>query len=127
MATLFFLISLRLIGAVRTILIYSTTAIFGIIFSALFLAEQITLVNVISIVTVMIGMYLLRNRLGKENDHENELPQNSISETSSNYLVQRKKSSVISPYTFKKSGISDIFSKTKSKTLLKFAHIYEGG
>jgi len=127
LATVFFLMALRLIGAVRTILIYSTTAIFGIIFSALFLAEQITLVNVISIVTVMIGMYLLRNRLGKENDHENELSENSIPETSSNYLVQRKKSSVISPYTFKKSGISDIFSKTKSKTLLKFAHIYEGG
>jgi len=65
-STLFFLIALRLIGAVRSILIYSTTSIFGIIFSAVFLLEEITIVNIISIGMVMVGIYLLRNRLGHE-------------------------------------------------------------
>ena len=69
LATVFFLIALRLIGAVRTILIYSTTSIFGIIFSAIILSEQITTFNVISIITVMSGIYLLRNRLGYENNY----------------------------------------------------------
>ena len=129
LATLFFLISLRLIGAVRTILIYSTTSIFGVIFSALFLAEQITLVNVVSIVIVMVGIYLLRNRLGKENEnHKNELSENRIPETSSNYHIRRKELPVISIHKFKESRISDRFSSMlKSKVLVRFTYIYEGG
>ena len=72
LATLFFLISLRLIGAVRTVLIYSTTSVFGIIFSAIILAEQITLINIVSIVTVMTGIYFLRKRFGEEHSEINQ-------------------------------------------------------
>jgi len=65
-STLFFLLSLKLIGAVRTIMLYSTTSIFGIIFSIILLGEELTIVNIISVTIVMIGIYLLRNRLGGE-------------------------------------------------------------
>jgi len=64
MATFFFLIALRLIGTVRTVLLYSTTSTFGVIFAAILLHESITLQNVFSLVLVSAGLYLLRNRLG---------------------------------------------------------------
>jgi len=64
MATFFFLIALRLIGTVRTVLLYSTTSTFGVIFAAILLQESITLQNVFSIILVTAGLYLLRNRLG---------------------------------------------------------------
>ncbi len=66
LASVLFLVSLRLIGAVRTVLIYSTTSIFGIIFSAIILGEQVTMVNIVSIVTVMVGIYMLRKRFGDD-------------------------------------------------------------
>ncbi len=65
-ATLFFVMALRILGGVRTILLYSTTAIFGIIFSNLILSEEITILNIFSIVLVISGIYFLRNKLGKE-------------------------------------------------------------
>ena len=81
-STLFFLIALRLIGAVRTVLIYSTTSVFGIIFSTIFLSEEITIVNLVSIGTVMTGIYLLRNRLGSEN-------KNHLENTNSSYYKKQ--------------------------------------
>ncbi len=64
-ATFFFIIGLKLIGAVRTVLIYSSTTVFGMIFAGLFLQESITIQNVFSFILVAIGVYMLRNRLGK--------------------------------------------------------------
>ena len=64
-ATFFFIFSLRYIGAIRTILLFSTTTVFGMIFAAMLLQETITLSNVFSIILVSSGTYLLRNRLGK--------------------------------------------------------------
>ena len=64
-ATLFFVMALRLLGGVRTILLYSTTAIFGIIFSNLILSEEITSLNIFSIILVISGIYFLRNKLGR--------------------------------------------------------------
>lgn len=65
MTTFLFLISLRLIGTVRSILLFSTTSVFGVIFASIFLQESITLTNVTSIILVSAGLYMLRNRLGK--------------------------------------------------------------
>lgn len=65
-ATLFFIMALRILGGVRTILLYSTTAIFGIIFSSLVLLEEITTLDIFSIILVMSGIYFLKNKLGKE-------------------------------------------------------------
>jgi len=64
-ATFFFIISLRFIGAIRTILLFSTTTVFGMVFAAIFLQETVTLSHVFSIILVSSGTYLLRNRLGK--------------------------------------------------------------
>jgi drug/metabolite transporter (DMT)-like permease len=65
-ATLFFVMALRLLGGVKAILLYSTTAIFGIIFSGLILYEEITFVDIFSITLVILGIYLMRNKLAKE-------------------------------------------------------------
>ena len=61
----FFVIALKLIGAIRTILIYSTTTVFGILFSGIFLGEEITELNVISVAIISAGVYLLRKKFAK--------------------------------------------------------------
>lgn len=61
----FFVIALRLIGAIRTVLIYSTTTVFGITFSGIFLGEQITYLNIFSVAIISIGIYLLRRKFAK--------------------------------------------------------------
>jgi len=72
MSTLFFLVGLKLIGAVRTVLLYSTTSVFGVLFSGIILAETITAMDVISLVIVLAGIFLLRNRLA-EGEHGSEI------------------------------------------------------
>jgi len=46
---MFFVMALRLIGTVRTVLIYSTTTIFSIAYSTFILSENITILNIISV------------------------------------------------------------------------------
>ena len=65
-ATLFFVIALKLLGGVKTILLYSTTSIFGIIFSSIILSEEITIIDIVSVIIVISGIYLMRNKLGSE-------------------------------------------------------------
>ncbi len=59
----FFLIAIRLIGAIRGILIYSSSTAFGIFFSAIFLGEAITPLHIISIIIIIVGVYLLRQKI----------------------------------------------------------------
>ena len=66
MPVFFILIALRYIGAVRTILVFSTTTVFGVMFSNLLLGEIITMVNVGSMCVVIVGIYLLRKRLARD-------------------------------------------------------------
>lgn len=66
LATLFFVMALKLIGGVRTILLYSTTAVFGIIFSNLLLFEEVRMIDIFSVAMVISGIYFLRNKLGSE-------------------------------------------------------------
>ena len=73
LSTFFFLIALRLIGAIRSILLYSSTSVFGVIFAAILLHENITITNISSIIVVSIGLYLLRQRFGKDEKTVNEL------------------------------------------------------
>lgn len=63
MSNVLFITGLKLIGAVRTILIYSINSAFGVIFSGVFLHENITIISVLSISIAFLGLYLLRNRL----------------------------------------------------------------
>jgi len=71
-AAFLFIIALRLIGAIRTLLIFSTSAAFGVVFSSIFLGEAITIANVVSITLVMGGIYLLRNRLAEDDSYNIE-------------------------------------------------------
>ncbi len=70
LATMLFLVSLRLIGGVRTILLFSTNSILGVVFAALILNETITTMNVISVALTFGGICLLRNRLGSGEQKE---------------------------------------------------------
>jgi drug/metabolite transporter (DMT)-like permease len=70
MSTLFFLMALKFIGTMRTVLLYSTTAIFGVIFSGLLLAETVTMMDIVSLTLVMVGIFMLRNRLSGNEDEE---------------------------------------------------------
>ena len=77
LSTLFFLMALKFIGTVRTVLLYSTTSMFGVIFSGLFLSETITAIDILSLGLVLVGIFLLRNRLaGKESEEENMVTTN---------------------------------------------------
>jgi len=79
LSTLFFLMALKFIGTVRTVLLYSTTSMFGVIFSGVFLSETITAIDIFSLGLVLVGIFLLRNRLaGKEHEEENTIKSNVV-------------------------------------------------
>ena len=63
---MFFVIALRLLGAVRTVLIYSTTTVFSIVYSVSILSETITILNIASIGSVLLGLIILRNRVSSD-------------------------------------------------------------
>jgi len=63
---MFFVIALRLLGAVRTVLIYSTTTIFSIVYSVFILSETITILNLASASCVLFGLIVLRNRISSD-------------------------------------------------------------
>jgi drug/metabolite transporter (DMT)-like permease len=77
LATMLFLVSLRLIGGVRTILLFSTNSVLGVVFAALILSETITVMNMISVALTFGGICLLRNRLGGSERTENTQKQKS--------------------------------------------------
>jgi drug/metabolite transporter (DMT)-like permease len=89
MSTLFFLMALKMIGTVRTVLLYSTTSVFGVIFSGVFLAETISTVDIMSLVLVLGGIFLLRNRLAGK-DHE-VVEESTVNPTKNKKLVKRGK------------------------------------
>jgi len=66
MPIFFVLIALRYIGAVRTILVFSTSTVFGVMFANLLLGEIITMTNVGSMGIVIVGTYLLRKKLAND-------------------------------------------------------------
>jgi len=78
MSTLFFLMGIKLIGAVRTVLLYSTTSVFGIIFSGVILSEAITYSDIISVVLVLTGIFMLRNKLAKETIEVQEINSKTV-------------------------------------------------
>lgn len=62
-SVLFFVMAVRLIGAVRTILVYSSSTVFGIIYSGVYLLESINVFTISSLVIVAVGLYHLRYKL----------------------------------------------------------------
>jgi len=89
MSTLFFLIALKMIGTVRTVLLFSTTSIFGVLFSGLILGEVISIADIFSLVLVSVGIFLLRNKIaGEDTVMENK---SSIKLSKRNTFFQRTK------------------------------------
>ena len=97
MSTLFFLMGLKLIGAVRTVLLYSTTSVFGILFSGIILSEAITYTNIISVILVLTGIFLLRNRLAETENTVTK--QEVINKTHTKHVTFTKKSKKVSRVT----------------------------
>lgn len=62
MSIFFFLHSLRRIGTVRSIVILSTSSIFGVIFSIAFLHEQLQVLQVAAILVMVFGIYLVNRK-----------------------------------------------------------------
>ncbi len=56
----FFLHSLKRIGTIKTILLFSTSSIFGMIFAKVFLNENITIYQIIAVGVILGGLYLIK-------------------------------------------------------------------
>lgn len=55
----FFLQSLKRIGTIRTVVIFSTSSLFGLAFAFIFLHESISTYQIIAITVMLIGIYLI--------------------------------------------------------------------
>jgi drug/metabolite transporter (DMT)-like permease len=67
----FFLISMRRIGIVRSVLVISLSSVFGLVFASLLLGELISTQQIIAIVVMLIGIYLIS--IEKENTRSNNV------------------------------------------------------
>ena len=56
----FFLHSLKRIGTVKTMLLFSTSSIFGMIFAKTFLNESITIYQILVVGVILFGCYLIK-------------------------------------------------------------------
>jgi drug/metabolite transporter (DMT)-like permease len=64
MSSILFIVALRILGGSRTVILYSTNSAFGVLFSGIFLSEQITMISWISISLTFAGIYILKNKIG---------------------------------------------------------------
>jgi len=62
-ATFFFVLSLKFIGSVRTTLLYSTGTAFGVMFSWIILGEAILIINILTVIMIILGIFFLRKRI----------------------------------------------------------------
>lgn len=60
----FFLQSLKRIGTIRTIMLFSTASVFGLAFSSVFLHEPISLNQAVAIAIMLSGIYLINRKDG---------------------------------------------------------------
>jgi len=122
LSAFFFIVALKLIGAIRTLLIFSSTSAFGIIFSSAFLGEAITLTNVASILLVMGGIYLLRTRLAEDDSDKGEKLHPVVTNHKRKAKIKLYKLSSIKGDFYSSATIQD---QNRVK-LLQFARILSG-
>lgn len=65
----FFMHSLKRIGTIRTVVIFSMSSVFGLVFAGLFLHEQISVFQILAILIMLTGIYLI-NRKESMNEKE---------------------------------------------------------
>ena len=58
----FFMQSLKRIGTIRTVVIFSMSSVFGLVFAGLFLHEQISMFQILAIVIMLTGIYLINRK-----------------------------------------------------------------
>jgi drug/metabolite transporter (DMT)-like permease len=58
----FFLKALYIIGVVKTIVIFATSSVFGLIFAVLFLHEQLSIYQIASICVMILGIYMIARK-----------------------------------------------------------------
>lgn len=58
----FFLHSLKRIGTIKTIMIFSMSSVFGLVFAAIFLHEQISMYQIMAILIMLAGIYLINRQ-----------------------------------------------------------------
>jgi drug/metabolite transporter (DMT)-like permease len=73
-STMFFVISLRLIGGIRSMLLFSTNSVIGVILAAAILGESVTAVTMASVALTFGGVVLLRNRLASRHEEPKVKP-----------------------------------------------------
>ena len=118
-------------------MIYSSSASFGVIFASIFLGEQITLANVVSIALVMGGIYYLRKKLAEDDTDKEKVPIipcnygiNAKKITKQNVNINRnydgKSSSMYTENKAKLAKISKLVCKRKFSKLLLASNTYGG-
>ncbi|MEM3185511.1 MAG: DMT family transporter [Conexivisphaerales archaeon] len=68
-STLFLMHSLRRIGAIRAVLVFSAASVFGLIFALLFLGETISVIQLVGSALIFSGLYLVQKNERVENLH----------------------------------------------------------
>ncbi|HKC79516.1 MAG TPA: DMT family transporter [Nitrosopumilaceae archaeon] len=68
----FFLQSLKRIGTIRTITLFSMSSVFGIIFAFVFLHEQISIYQIIAIAIMLSGIYLINRQESVKEKQEHQ-------------------------------------------------------
>jgi drug/metabolite transporter (DMT)-like permease len=64
----FFLYSLKRLGTVKTVVIFSTSSVFGVTFASLFLHEQISTYQIASVIIIILsGIYLISKKGNNNN------------------------------------------------------------
>lgn len=63
LSSLFFVMALVKIGATRTILLYSSSPVFAVIFAAIYLSEEIQIYDIMSLSLIIVGVILLKNKI----------------------------------------------------------------
>jgi len=63
LSSLFFLIALKKIGATRTIIVFSSNSIIAVVIAAIYLSEKIQINDWISIAFIMVGVYILKDKI----------------------------------------------------------------
>ena len=69
-STYFFLKALQRIGAIKTLMIFSTSAPVGLVFAAVFLGETISLYQIIAISVILVGIFLIYSKGEKPVDSQ---------------------------------------------------------
>ena len=68
----FFLQGLKRIGTIRTVTIFSMSSVFGIVFAFIFLHEQISIYQIIAIIIMLSGIYLINRQESVKEKHEHQ-------------------------------------------------------